>query len=519
MSSKSLNTAWNRIDFTGSGQINKNDLPRLLRDANLQGALRDAQGYFVSYPNRLQKNDVMVWFRNYDAKSNKEENNMAEQIFMQILGSKDAEANIKQFATAVEKLGYDWDAQVLRDVFDRIDLSGDGNIDIDEFKQGIALVAATQMFKDMDADKSGTIEFPEFQGVASNLNPSWSTVKVREVFNDVDIDNSGTLELLEFLDAVTKMQNTGSGGLMAIGFDRAIAGQMRDLKNKIAQVEAKMGGLKQSMADNDKLKGETQGYYNQQKRAARNKQASHEKLGARMAPAKIDLDAIIGKMGPLGEQLEENIAEFAAKENELIQTFGRKEWAGIPPIADELVEMQKTISELESKLGITREQHNALLGKYEELSTMHKASAEELAGMHAGVEDAQSALDAAIAAHADDLENWKATSAEYKQLKRNLLKCQVKEKKALIANCLGELNKALAKHRKASKNLTELQEQFQKAEDEDDWETTGPLGDKLSMNFSSLQEADIQRKTHADKLKGLRKELSEEKKGLAALDA
>merc|ERR1712093_344502 len=190
------------------------------------------------------------------------------------------------------------------------------------------------------------------------------------------------------------------------------------------------------------LKDETSAYYKTQKTAARNAQADHEKLEARMGPAKIDLDAMISKMGPLGEQLEEN---------------------KIPPIADELVEMQKTIKELESKLGITREQHNALLGKYEELSAMHKASAGELAEMHAGVDDAQSALDAAIAAHADDLENWKATSAEYKQLKRNLLKCQVKEKKALIANCLGELNKALAKHRKASGNLAELQEQFQKA--------------------------------------------------------
>merc|ERR1711881_85147 len=126
----------------------------------------------------------------------------------------------------------------------------------------------------------------------------------------------------------------------------------------------------------------------------------------------------------------------------------------------------------------------------------------ELDKMQQGVDDAQSALDAAIAAHADDLENWKATSAEYKQLKRNLLKCQVKEKKALIANCLGE-----------------LQEQFQKAEDEDDWETTGPIGDKLALNFNNLQESDRERHIHANKLKALRKDLSEEKKGLAALDA
>lgn len=519
MAARALNDAWKRIDFAGAGTINKNDLPRLLRDANLQSALKDAQSYFVSYPSRLQKNDVMVWYRNFDSSSKKQETDMAEQIFMQILGSADAEANIKQFATAVEKLGYDWDAQILRDVFDRIDHSGDGQIDLEEFKQGIALVAATQMFKDMDKDSSGTIEFEEFQAVGGNLNPDWSTVKIREVFNEVDIDNSGTLELLEFLDAINKMHNTGQGGLMALGFERALGNQMRDLKNKIQQVEAKMNGLKDSMVDNEKLKGETDAYYKQQKGQARNAQADHEKLEARMGPAKGDLDNMIAKMGPLGEQLEENIAEFAAKENELQEIFGRKEWNKIPPLADELVEMQKTIKELESKLGITREQHNALLGKYEELSTMHKASAGELAKMHAGVDDAQGALDAAIAAHADDLENWKATSAEYKQLKRNLLKCQVKEKKALIANCLGELNKALAKHRKASGNLAELQEQFQKAEDEDDWETTGPIGDKLSLNFSNLQESDRERHIHAEKLKGLRKDLSEEKKGLAALDA
>jgi hypothetical protein len=82
-----------------------------------------------------------------------------------------------------------------------------------------------------------------------------------------------------------------------------------------------------------------------------------------------------------------------------------------------------------------------------------------------------------------------------------------------------ELAEVLGKHRKAPKNLSELQEQFQKAEDEDDWATTGPIGDKLSLHFSNLQESDRERHIHAEKLKGLRKDLSEEKKGLAALDA
>merc|ERR1739848_261109 len=110
----------------------------------------------------------------------------------------------------------------------------------------------------------------------------------------------------------------------------------------------------------------------------------YEELSTMHKASADELAAMLAKMGPLGEQLEENIAEFAAKENELQEVFGAKEWNKIPPMADDLVEMQKTIQELESKLGITREQHNALLGKYEELSTMHKASADELAAMHAG---------------------------------------------------------------------------------------------------------------------------------------
>merc|ERR1712093_946560 len=134
----------------------------------------------------------------------------------------------------------------------------------------------------MDKDGSGTIDFNEFQSVGKNLNPDWSRVKIREVFNEVDIDNSGTLELLEFLDAINKMHNTGQGGLMALGFERALGTQMRDLKNKIAQVEAKMNGLKDSMKDNEKLKDETSAYYKTQKSAARNAQADHEKLEARM---------------------------------------------------------------------------------------------------------------------------------------------------------------------------------------------------------------------------------------------
>jgi hypothetical protein len=138
--------------------------------------------------------------------------------------------------------------------------------------------------------------------------------------------------------------------------------------------------------------------------------------------------------------------------------------------------------------------------------------------MHNDVLDAESALQAAIAAHADNLEEWKATSSEYKQLKKNLLLCQIKEKKAMIANCLGELNTQMGKYRRAQKKLKALCETFQKAEDEDDWETTGPVGDELATNQRILQEADAGRHRQAEELKRLRALLNEEKKGLSAID-
>jgi len=115
----------------------------------------------------------------------------------------DAEANIKQFASAVEKLGYDWDAQMLRDVFDRIDHSGDGQVDIGEFKSGINLVASAQIFKEMDIDGNGTIELIEFLQAAQKISGTdYNKQTAMKTFKEVDIDQGGSLDLLEFLDAM-----------------------------------------------------------------------------------------------------------------------------------------------------------------------------------------------------------------------------------------------------------------------------------------------------------------------------
>merc|ERR1712159_834920 len=149
-----------------------------------------------------------------------------------------------------------------------------------------------------------------------------------------------------------------------------------------------------------------------------------------------------------------------SKRVELDEAFQENDWGKIRPISNELNGLKKTIAELEKKLGITQEEHDKLMEKFTALGASHGVTQQELDELHRGVEDAQSAMDRALAAHADDLEAYKATSAEYRQLKRNLLQCQIKEKKAEISDTLGQLNGALSKHRRGSKAIKGLCKKF-----------------------------------------------------------
>jgi len=224
-------------------------------------------------------------------------------------------------------------------------------------------------------------------------------------------------------------------------------------------------------------------------------------------------------MAPLREQLEENMKEFGAKRAELDEAFQENDWGKIRPISNELNGLKKTIAQLEKKLGITQEEHDKLMEKFTALGASHGVTQGELDELHRGVEDSQNAMDSALAAHADDLEAYKATSAEYRQLKRNLLNCQIKEKKAEVSDCLGKLNGALSKHRRASKSIKKLCASFIEAEDTDDFDTTGECAKKLIGAQKLMDEADSVRHELADELKRIRSLLADEKRALADLDS
>jgi len=511
---------FNRYDPANRGFIQSSDLSRLLSDLGMSSSSASAARQFTGAS--VDKFDFIGWWNKENNRRNAGGSNsaaMAEQIFISMLGSADAEANIKQFATAVEKLGYDWDASLLRGVFERIDNSGDGMVDLQEFQTGIQMVGGAQMFKEMDLDNSGTIEMNEFLNACQKVDSGFSRTKAEKAFRDVDVDNSGMLDLLEFLDAINTMSRTGTGGLGAMGFKDALKDQMAGLKKKLAEAEKRMNQLAGGLKDRAAAKDAAKDQYGNMTNNRRDKQAELDRIAAQMAPQKAKLDGMKGDMAPLRTQLEEAMKEFGAKRVELDEAFNENDWGKIRPISNELNGLKKTIAELEKKLGITQEEHDKLMEKFTALGASHGVTQEQLDELHRGVEDAQSAMDQALAAHADDLEAYKATSAEYRQLKRNLLQCQIKEKKAEISDTLGQLNGALSKHRRASKKIKGLCKKFIDAEDLDDFDTCADCSKQLIEAQKMLDEADEVRDGLGQELTRLRSLLANEKRSLADLDA
>jgi len=506
-----------KYDTGNRGMVPYRMVANILSDLGAGEATSSCQNRFSGQAN-IDKFDFIQWWNKYQQSGSGGGAATAEKIFVSMLGSTEAEANIKQFASAVEKLGYDWDAQMLRDVFDRIDRSGDGQIDIDEFKQGVQLVAATQIFKEMDVDSSGEIELIEFLQAAQKISGTdYNKNEAVSVFKEVDADNSGALDLLEFLDAMNTMMNTGAGGLYALGFQQELSSKMGNLRQALAKAEARMKGLESSLGEREADKAKAEEENAKQKETARIKQEEYNRIKGEYDQSADSLQSLKGKMGPMRSQLEESMQEYGSKRAELDEAFQEQEYDKLHPLSDELLSLKMTIANLESKLGINQEEHDALMDKFTALGASHGVTAEELANLHQGVESAEARLQRAMAAHADDLEAWKATSSEYKALKKDLLQCQVKEKKAQICDTLGKLNKYLSQHRRATKRIKQLCEEFQAAEDEDDFETTGACGDKLVAAQAALDEADVKRQDLGEELKKLRAALAEEKRGLAQL--
>jgi len=109
-----------------------------------------------------------------------------------------------------------------REIFDAIDGNGDGLISVGEFRKAFqgkrkdtlipmltrVGVEWNEVFKVMDRDGSGAIDFPEFQQHIQNVKAYSSTMTDRDpavtrVFNTIDMDQNGLISKGEFQKAFT----------------------------------------------------------------------------------------------------------------------------------------------------------------------------------------------------------------------------------------------------------------------------------------------------------------------------
>eukprot|EP01052_Picozoa_sp_SAG31_P000010 SAG31_NODE_1_length_62978_cov_30.836130_10_plen_3970_part_00 len=83
-----------------------------------------------------------------------------------------------------------------------IDADGDGTVTIDEFLVYIKEEEGKlqDIWKSMDADEGGTLDFEELQALMRHMGKSMSERKLHKAFRKIDQDNSGVIEYEEFID-------------------------------------------------------------------------------------------------------------------------------------------------------------------------------------------------------------------------------------------------------------------------------------------------------------------------------
>ena len=101
------------------------------------------------------------------------------------------------------------DLSVLKDLFHKIDVNNDGSISRKEFEKAADELHDSsffnfkdlkwdEIFKEIDLDGDGRIDFHEFCVAAVDHKKLLSTQNLKYVFQTLDMDDSGTIELDEF---------------------------------------------------------------------------------------------------------------------------------------------------------------------------------------------------------------------------------------------------------------------------------------------------------------------------------
>ncbi|MEP2026791.1 MAG: EF-hand domain-containing protein [Reichenbachiella sp.] len=92
------------------------------------------------------------------------------------------------------------------EIFAKLDVSKDGQLDKNEFKSGGKKLREEKKdsrdprkaFDKMDSDKSGAIEFDEFEKMSNARSERPAPPSPDELFEKMDVDNDGFVSLEEF---------------------------------------------------------------------------------------------------------------------------------------------------------------------------------------------------------------------------------------------------------------------------------------------------------------------------------
>jgi calcium-dependent protein kinase len=123
-----------------------------------------------------------------------------------------AEEKLKQAAMSfiVTQLMTEKDKANLQEIFQAIDTNGDGKLSKQELLDGCMRVFGESMsteqidaiFKKVDVDGNGTIDYHEFLLATANEDAIMSTKNLKEAFNYMDKDGSGEITVKEIKEAL-----------------------------------------------------------------------------------------------------------------------------------------------------------------------------------------------------------------------------------------------------------------------------------------------------------------------------
>jgi len=96
----------------------------------------------------------------------------------------------------------DDEVKTLKEIFIAIDKNGDGHLSFDEVKEGMSKIGldkknVEELFKNMDTDKSGMIDYTEFLASTMQRKVAFKADKLADAFKAFDKDNSGKISVGE----------------------------------------------------------------------------------------------------------------------------------------------------------------------------------------------------------------------------------------------------------------------------------------------------------------------------------